>query len=92
MKVLDYIQRARKAVSDNNPKAAVKLITLAIQKADKFSYGPVNANLINAAALSYRILIQKILGMTVPEFVKAQAEAGVKPDVIHAVKTYLMKF
>jgi hypothetical protein len=92
MKVLDYIQRARKAVSDNNPKAAVKLITLAIQKADKFSYGPVNANLINAAALSYRILIQKILGMTVPEFVKAQAEAGVKPDVVHAVKTYLMKF
>lgn len=92
MKVLDYIQRARKAVTDKNVNAAVRLITMAIQRADKFSYGEVNPDLINAAALSYRILIQKILGMTVPEFVKAQAQAGVKPDVIHTVKTYLMKF
>ena len=92
LKVLDYIQRARNAISDNNPKAAVRLITMALQKADAHSYTNVKPDLINAAALSYRILIQKILGMTVPQFVKAQTEAGVKPDVIRKVKTYLMKF
>lgn len=91
-KVLDYIQRARKAVQDNNQEAAVRLLTMAIQKADAHSYTPVKPDLINAAALSYRILIHKILGMTVDQFVKAQAEAGVKPDQIKKIKTYLMKF
>jgi hypothetical protein len=92
LKVLDYIQRARKAVQDNNPKAAVRLITMALQKADAHSYTDVKPDLINAAAISYRILIQKILGMDVSQFVKAQTQAGVKPDVIRKVKTYLMKF
>jgi hypothetical protein len=92
LKVLDYLQRARKAVQDDNVKAAVRLITMGLQKADAHSYTQVKPDLINAAALSYRILIYKILGMTVSQFVKAQADAGVKPDVIRQVKTYLTKF
>lgn len=92
MKVLDYIQRARKAVSDNNPKAAVRLFTMAILKADAHSYTLVKPDLINAAALSYRILLQKILGMNVQQFVQAQTLARVKPDQIKKTKTYLMKF
>lgn len=92
MRMLDYIQRAHKAVQDNNPKAAIKLITMVIQKAHAHSLTPVKPELLRAAALSYRILIKKILHMTVPQFVKAQAQAGVKPEVIKQVKTYLMKY
>jgi hypothetical protein len=92
LKMLDYIQRARKALSDNNVKAAVRLITMVIEKADAHSYSAVKSDLINAAAISYRILIHKLFGWDVNQFVKAQSEAGVKPDVIKKVKTYLQKF
>lgn len=92
MKVLDYIQRARQAVQDNNIKAAVKLFTMVILKADAHSYTDVKPDLINAAALSYRILLKKILGMTVQQFVQAQTLARVKPDQIQKTKTYLTKF
>jgi hypothetical protein len=91
-KMLDYIQRAHKALADNNLKAAVRLITMVIEKADAHSYTDVKADLINAAAISYRILIHKLFGWDVKEFTKAQEQAGVKPDVIRKVKTYLMKF
>ena len=92
LKVLDYLQRAKKAIQDNNPQAAVRLITMSIQKADAHSYTDVKPQLINAAALSSRILIHKLFGWNVNQFVKAQAQAGVKPDVIQKVKTYLTKF
>lgn len=89
MQVLNYIQRARKAVQDSNPKAAVKLITMALQKAHNHARTNVKPELITAAALSYRILIQKILGMSVQEFEQAQTQAGVNPEWIQKLKTYL---
>jgi len=91
VKVLDYIQRAHKAIADNNPNAAVKLITMAIQRADKFAQNSSNPKLVHAATLSYVILIKKLFNWNVNQFVQAQKQLKISPDVIKTVKTYLTK-
>lgn len=89
MQVLDYINRAKKALQDQNPKAAIKLITMSVQKAAKHAHQQFNPKLTHASALSYKILIQKLLAMNIAEFALAQAAAGVKPDVIQNTQDYL---
>ncbi len=91
VKVLDYIKRAHQAVADNNPNSAVKLITMAIQRANKFAKKVPNDKLAHAAALSYSILIKKLFNWNVNQFVQAQKQLNMSPDVIKTVKTYLTK-
>lgn len=85
----DVYDRFQKAVNSGNEKGAVVLMSMLINRADKHADVTDKAQLINAAATSYRLLIKKHLRMELPEFEKAMTQHGVKPDVVQKIMHYL---
>lgn len=88
----NYYQRFEQSIKDNNHKASVVLLSMLIKSADKHADVTDNPRLINAAALAYRLMLQKQLHMSISEFRDRMLQYKVPQDtisrVIHYLRTY----
>ncbi len=89
VQILNWLQRAKTALDSDNEQACVKLLVMCIMKADAYTHVATRADLINAAALSYRVLIKRWLGWNVNQFVQAMHKYKIAPNQIKTVHEYL---
>ena len=85
---LDKFQRAQKAHDSGNERAFVVLMTMLITSADKYADVVENPNIINAAAMAYRLFLKKS-GYDIAKFKKAMERFGIKGDANKKVTDYL---
>lgn len=88
----NYYQRFQQSIKDQNAKASVVLLSMLIRAADAHADVTHNARLINAAALAYRLMLQKQLHMTISEFRDRMKQYAVPPDQITRVIRYLRTY
>lgn len=87
--IMNWLKRAKTALDNQNPAACVRLLVMCILKADAYTQVAQRSDIINAAALSYRVLIKRWLGWDVNEFTQAMHKYKVAPDQINTVTEYL---
>lgn len=90
LKNLDLFVRAQRAFEQGNVKVGVKITSILINQADQLA-DTQTPNLINAAALSYRIFLKRH-GLNIAQFAKQMRMANVKPEVIKNTTHYLRTY